>query len=72
MACIRELDRHAREQQEGTRRNLACPTCRQAWDFSQVVRVTRTAGEQWQDLIDIATDWAKLDVTRDDADYDME
>jgi hypothetical protein len=72
MACIRELDRHAKGHSQEHLRSLVCPTCRQGWDISQVVHVTRTAGEQWQDLIDVATAWAKLDVAKDDGDYDTE
>ena len=70
MACIRELDRHSKEQDHETVGRLTCPTCRRTWHFSDVVRVRRTAGEQWQDLIDLATAWAKLDAQGDDVDME--
>ncbi|KIM25907.1 hypothetical protein M408DRAFT_17125 [Serendipita vermifera MAFF 305830] len=69
MTCIRELDRHAKEQEQRANRNLACPTCRQNWDLSEVLYVTRTASEQWQELIEIATEWAQMDTRRDDVDW---
>lgn len=69
MTCIRELDRHAKEQEQRVNRNLACPTCRQNWDLSEVLYVTRTASEQWQELIEIATEWAQMDTRRDDVDW---
>ena len=70
MACIRELDRHAKQQELESLRSLACPTCRKNWDFSEVLRVTRTASEQWQDLIEVATEWAKMDIERDEVDIE--
>jgi hypothetical protein len=65
MECIRQLDRYAKEQQPNQR--LACPTCRKNWELGDVFEVCRTAGEQWADLTDVATEWANMEAQNDEA-----
>jgi hypothetical protein len=33
-----------------------------------MLEIAFTAGEQWQALTDVATEWANLDMVQDDAD----
>lgn len=63
-ACVRQLVKHARD----SGKNLVCPTCRKESELDELLDITRTAGEQWQELTDIATAWANLDMVRDEAD----
>lgn len=63
MECIRQLDRHAKEQLNA---RLACPSCRQPWRLDDVLDVTRTAGQQWAELTDVATEWANMEAQQDD------
>lgn len=63
MECIRQLDKHAKEQANA---RLACPSCRQHWSLDDVLDVARTAGQQWADLTDVATEWANMEAQNDD------
>lgn len=63
MQCIRQLEAHARD----LSKPLECPTCRKACEIDDIVNVSRTAGEQWKELTDVATEWAMMDGEPDEA-----
>ncbi|PVF99987.1 hypothetical protein CPB86DRAFT_796143 [Serendipita vermifera] len=68
MDCIRELDKHARSDEK----QLTCPTCREPCNMEDIFHVTKTAGEQWQQLTDVATEWANMDLQKDEVDTETE
>lgn len=48
-SCLSQLDRQV------------CPSCREPFEAEDVERVSHTATEQWDSLLEVAQDWARLD-----------
>jgi hypothetical protein len=58
------MDRHAKSEEK----QLTCPSCREPCNMDDVFHVAKTAGEQWQQLTDVATEWANMDLQKDEVD----
>jgi hypothetical protein len=42
-----------------------CPHCREQWKRGDVEVVTLTSKSQWDELVDVATAWSKMDSRRE-------
>lgn len=68
--CIRALDTNLRAQ-GGVNKPLSCPSCRRECHLRDVMKVTKSARDQWEELITIATEWATLDTEMDEAETEV-
>ena len=57
--CVRKL-----KPEPGEPESIRCPQCRAVYEKDEAELVQYTASEQWDALLDVARQWAKMDVRR--------
>ncbi|KAI9000711.1 hypothetical protein BD414DRAFT_542398 [Trametes punicea] len=60
-SCVRQLP-----SEPGEPESIRCPTCRAVCLREEAELVQYTASEQWDALLDVAKQWAKMDVRREE------